>query len=98
VQEGELVTRLSSAIRDALLRGNLDVATPDGGDARFGNVNGGGGGGGLGQSGPTVAREAEVATRIRRGLRAGHLDVATPDGGYARFGNVNVGRGTEPGG
>ena len=91
--EEKLATVLSSAIRDALVRGDLNLETPDGGYARFGNVN-------VGIDGtvprPDVSEKrlsAILAGAIREALRRGDLDVATADGGYARFGNVNVGLG-----
>ena len=86
-----LVTRLSSTVREALARSGLDVAAPDGGYPRFGNVNVG-----INDPGsrPDVG-EARLATvlssAIRDALARGGLDMATPDGGYARFGNVNIG-------
>ena len=88
VVEG-LVTRLSATVREALARGGLDVAAPDGGYPRFGNVN----------VGITDDRPEEGETKlttllsraIREALARGGLDVAAPDGGYPRFGNVNVG-------
>jgi hypothetical protein len=92
---GAETTALSESIREALLRGNLDMDTPDGGYARFGNVNVGIGGKVFDQR--EIVRAgglpSRLAVAIRDALVRGHLDVRTPDGGYARFGNVNIGIG-----
>ena len=95
VLEEGVGTQLSRAIREALLRGNLDMETTDGGYARFGNVNVGVGAKIYDQSQQPVIRAGGIATplstAIREALVRGNLDMKTPDGGYARFGNVNVG-------
>ena len=89
-----LVARLSSTVRDALAKGALDLAKPDGGYPRFGNVNVG-----IDDDRPD-APDTKVTTllsnAIREALALGGLDLAKPDGGYPRFGNVNVGV-TDPG-
>jgi hypothetical protein len=84
VVEG-LVSRLASTVRDA-----LDVAAPDGGYPRFGNVNVG-----IADDDRPAGGETRLTTllsnAIREALARGGFDVAAPDGGYPRFGNVNVG-------
>ncbi len=90
-REERLATVLSTAIREALGRGDVNVATRGGGYPRFGNVNVG-----IDATGqrPDVAEgklATVLSTAVREALLRGDLNVETPDGGYARFGNVNVG-------
>jgi hypothetical protein len=90
-REDTLAAQLSDVIRDVVLRDNLNLDTPDGGYARFGNVNVGIGARPFEQRTREGALTRKLYTAIHDALVRGNLDVATPDGGYARFGNVNIG-------
>jgi hypothetical protein len=90
-REETLAAQLSDAIRDVVLRDNLNLDTPDGGYGRFGNVNVGIGARPFEQRIREDGLTRKLYAAIRDALGRGNLDVATPDGGYARFGNVNIG-------
>ena len=98
--EDDLVTRLVTAIREALLKTHGSVATPEGGYPRFGNVNVGVAGKLLEELEQPVGREETLAAQLSDVIRdvvlRDNLNLDTPDGGYARFGNVNVGIGARP--